>query len=249
MLISALGKGEAKSSILFGSTIFFLTCQRLSLRRGIANSAPVGGTLLEHTSGAMENPWTDVANLFRGKPLANKLHDELGFDAAAFMDIPPSTSWNYGEDTWLYLMACSDTIFKVGIAANVERRRIALQASCPIPIYVVRTVHYNSRLYALLAERTAHGLLANSRLHGEWFHCERRHVGKVISLVKSEMPKLIRKHELARKMRQEEEQFRYETDAEYREAIDRQRRQAEEQWQRYRAKALGEPEPAESAQS
>jgi hypothetical protein len=174
--------------------------------------------------------------------MVNKMHLELGFDAEAFMRTPPSTSWNYGEDTWLYLMACSETIFKVGIASNVERRRIALQACCPIPIYVVRTVHYTSRLYALLAERTAHGLLANHRLHGEWFHCERRHIGKVISLVKLEMPKLIWKHEQYRKARRAEEQARYDNDPEYRAAIDAERAEAEERWQRTRAEAFAEYE-------
>lgn len=111
------------------------------------------------------------------------------------MRTPPSTSYNYEEDTWLYLMACGETFFKVGIATDVERRRVAIQTCCPAPIHVERAVYYRSRLYALLAERTAHGLLAPYRLHGEWFRCERRQVGKVISLVKAEMPKLIWKHQ------------------------------------------------------
>lgn len=178
--------------------------------------------------------------------MANKLHIELGFDAEAFMNTPPSTSWNYGVDTWLYLMACSDTIFKVGIATNVERRRADLQACCPIPINIVRTVHYNSRLYALLAERTAHSLLAKHRLHGEWFHCERRHIGKVISLVKAEMPKLIWKHEQYWRAQEAERMARYETDAEYRAAVDAERAEAEAQWQRTRAAAFAEDEANEA---
>lgn len=64
MLVSALGKGEAKSSILFGSTIYLLTNQRLSLTRPAAHSAAFGGTLREQTSGPVENPWTDVLGVF-----------------------------------------------------------------------------------------------------------------------------------------------------------------------------------------
>jgi hypothetical protein len=67
-LVSALGKGEAKSSILFGSTSLSLAHQRLSALAALAYSATVGGTLLEHTSGTVENPWTDVLSLFRGQP-------------------------------------------------------------------------------------------------------------------------------------------------------------------------------------
>jgi len=175
--------------------------------------------------------------------MANQRHIELGFDAEAFMQPPPSTSYNNGEDTWLYLMACSDSIFKVGIASQVERRRIALQACCPIPIYVVRTVHYKSRLYALLAERTAHGLLANHRLHGEWFHCDRRHIGKVISLVKMEMPKLIWKHEQYWRAKRAADQVRYETDEDFRNAMDQRRKEVSDEWERIHAQAMGEPWP------
>lgn len=64
--VSALGKGEAKSSILFGSTRLSLTHQRLIPPDGRFYSATVGGTLREHTSGTVENPWTDVLSLFRG---------------------------------------------------------------------------------------------------------------------------------------------------------------------------------------
>lgn len=179
----------------------------------------------------------------------NQMHQELGFDAAAFMRTPPSTSYNKGEDTWLYLMACSDSIFKVGIASNVERRRIALQASCPIPIYVVRTVHYNSRLYALLAERTAHSLLANHRLHGEWFHCERRHIGKVMSLVKMEMPKLIYKHEQYWRAKRAAMQDRYETDEDFRNAMDERREEVNAEWERIQKAAMGSPVDDELTQA
>jgi hypothetical protein len=66
MIVSALGKGEAKSSILFGSTSLSLTYHILSPPCSRAYSATIGGTLLEHTSGAVENPWTDVLSLFMG---------------------------------------------------------------------------------------------------------------------------------------------------------------------------------------
>ena len=66
IVVSALGKGEADSSILSGSTRLSLTHQRLRVDFGSTCSAGVGGTLLEHTSGTMENPWTDVLNLFMG---------------------------------------------------------------------------------------------------------------------------------------------------------------------------------------
>lgn len=63
-IVSALGKGEAKSSILFGSTSLSLTSQRLSARGPLVYSATIGGTHRKQTLGAMENPWTNVLSLF-----------------------------------------------------------------------------------------------------------------------------------------------------------------------------------------
>src|SRR5690606_27186159 len=72
-----------------------------------------------------------------------KIHDRFGFDRAAFLATPLPNSYDYEEPTSVYLMECAG-FYKIGIAANVTKRLIAVQAHNPQPVTVQRTIPYPS---------------------------------------------------------------------------------------------------------
>lgn len=94
----------------------------------------------------------------------------LGFDRPAFLRTPATTTGDRREPTWVYLMQCGEYV-KVGIANDVNRRLLDLQVGNPYPIHVRRKFKHQSRLHALLCERTIHAILDDARHYHEWFSC------------------------------------------------------------------------------
>ena len=81
--------------------------------------------------------------------------------------VPISYSDNADAKGYIYIFECAGH-FKVGLARDVERRRLDLQPGCPFPI---RLVAYRSMPAYLCpeAEALAHHALAQWHVHSEWF--------------------------------------------------------------------------------
>jgi hypothetical protein len=104
-----------------------------------------------------------------------KLSDEellrLGFDRKAFMATPLSSSYDHDEPTSLYVMQ-TQGYHKIGIAADVQKRLDTVRTHNPHRVTVVHTIHWQSRLLALLVERTVHKTLRPYHVSGEWFYVD-----------------------------------------------------------------------------
>lgn len=100
-----------------------------------------------------------------------QLDERLAFDTAAFMETPRPTSYDNRVGTSLYVIK-SEGFCKVGIAENVTKRLETFRAGNPHPLALVRQYHFNSRLHALLAERTVHKVLAPYSIGREWFELD-----------------------------------------------------------------------------
>jgi hypothetical protein len=110
----------------------------------------------------------DVLRTFRSiAPTA--LIPPLEFDLEAFMLTPASTSHDWNIPTYMYVIQSME-FCKVGISNNVARRMIHFRAGNPHPLPVLATFRFGSKLTALLAERTTHGVLAQYSIGREWFH-------------------------------------------------------------------------------
>jgi len=116
--------------------------------------------------------------------------DAVGMDLDGFLSRNKSRTLDRMEPTSVYVMTCGKWL-KIGVAADVSRRLATLQANCPMPIAVDMQKVFPSRLYAIMAEMEAHRLLANYRIHGEWFtakpHIARRAVRAVYAAADSLM--------------------------------------------------------------
>lgn len=134
---------------------------------------------------------------------------ELGFDRAAFLRIPASSTGDRKVKTDVYLIACGDYV-KVGVAVDPKARLHDLQVGNPYDLTLVKTFPHRSRLHALLCERTAHQVLSKFAHHREWFSCSTEHALQVLEAVHA-ATKTIRKMHIAecrerkRKWQQQEE--------------------------------------------
>lgn len=91
-----------------------------------------------------------------------------GFNRTEFMKTPALLSREAFEQTFVYAFKCEKFV-KIGIATDVEKRRLTLTVGNPFPITFLHAESYHSRLYALLAERAAHKALSDAHHDGEWF--------------------------------------------------------------------------------
>lgn len=137
-----------------------------------------------------------------------------GFDVVAFMQTPPSSSHDHKAETSLYVIQNVHFV-KVGIARDIPYRISQFQAGNPYPIDLIFEATFDSRLMALLVERTIHGVLEDARHFSEWFRCEPDRAVEVARLVSEAGLALSGRHDEQREISALEWQHRYETDPRY----------------------------------
>jgi len=118
---------------------------------------------------------------------------EIGFDRAAFMLTPASHSGDREGLTYVYVLQCGEYV-KVGVAVDVHSRVEALQAGNPYPITVAVKLPLESKLNALLCERTIHSCLSAYAHQREWFKCPADHAAKVATAVHEACREIRAKH-------------------------------------------------------
>lgn len=94
--------------------------------------------------------------------------ERFNFDLDAFMAQKPSTTGGKIRKGVLYVMECGD-YRKIGISANVKNRHAGLQMFNPYDVTLKMTRSFNSFLYAIVAEKAAHKMLAEYAHRQEWF--------------------------------------------------------------------------------
>ena len=72
--------------------------------------------------------------------------------------------------TKVYLIGnVEHSVFKIGMAANVEKRRKALMTACPLPLQVLAEYPVGRREEAQQVEQYLHEVFAARKIQGEWF--------------------------------------------------------------------------------
>lgn len=80
-----------------------------------------------------------------------------------------------GDGTsYVYMVAASDEMHKVGITENLRRRLKMLQAGSPVRLNLVSSVTLHAPYEATVLEKRIHDKLETSRSHYEWFCVDRR---------------------------------------------------------------------------
>jgi hypothetical protein len=72
------------------------------------------------------------------------------------------------KPTHVYVMTAGDHV-KIGLAEDVERRRLTLQGSNPQEVKVAATMLFPNFAVARSVERQLHAAFAERRGYGEWF--------------------------------------------------------------------------------
>lgn len=70
----------------------------------------------------------------------------------------------------VYVLVCGG-FFKIGIAADIQKRIAGLQTGNPQKIELFHDLSPMPRKDARRIEQTAHRRLAEFKVHGEWFAC------------------------------------------------------------------------------
>lgn len=120
--------------------------------------------------------------------------DSVGMDLDGFLSRNKSRTLDRMEPTYVYVMVCGKWV-KIGMASDINRRLATLQSNCPMPITVDMQKVFPSRLYAIMAEMEAHRLLAEYRIHGEWFTAKPHLARRVVRAVYAATDALIRRHD------------------------------------------------------
>lgn len=72
----------------------------------------------------------------------------------------------------VYVFVCEGQPYvKIGVAAKVESRIKSVQSGCPFRLSVGFETGHTKPEIATQVEATAHKLLTESRMSGEWFDC------------------------------------------------------------------------------
>lgn len=89
------------------------------------------------------------------------------------------------DQTFVYLIAQEgpETAFKIGIAADVQKRRAQLQTGNPIFLDVIWMLPCPSRRLAQEIERTIHSALEDYVMLGEWFNCDMVQAGLEVTRI------------------------------------------------------------------
>jgi hypothetical protein len=72
------------------------------------------------------------------------------------------------KPTYVYVMTAGEHV-KIGLAEDVERRRLTLQGSNPLAVSVAATMLFKNFAVARSVERQLHAAFAEQRGYGEWF--------------------------------------------------------------------------------
>jgi len=162
-----------------------------------------------------------------------KLDDRLSFDAVAFMATVRPYSADRREGTSLYVIR-SENFCKVGIANNVAKRLENFRAGNPHSLSLVRQYAFRSRLYALLAERTTHKVLAEYSIGREWFAAEPQLVANAASCVVGYVRRLVDRWEREDAQKRKAFEVRYRSDPVFRAEMDAEQARREKGWKAYR---------------
>jgi hypothetical protein len=84
---------------------------------------------------------------------------------------------------YVYIIQCENhSLYKIGVAANVESRRQLLQIGCP---FELRTVEFSKCRDPYATEELLHEMVGKHRVRGEWFRLTDAQLLPVIDLIRS----------------------------------------------------------------
>lgn len=92
-------------------------------------------------------------------------------------------------ETFLYVLESGGRV-KIGIAKDVEERRINLEFGCPFPVATICQRRFSSRTLARRAERFLHSKFDDCRTHGEWFQMSPEDAAKAVNDVDESAPEV-----------------------------------------------------------
>ncbi|MER9911733.1 GIY-YIG nuclease family protein [Mesorhizobium sp. M0050] len=94
----------------------------------------------------------------------------FAFSLKKFLRLPPPLTWSGKEEheTSVYTIQCENFV-KVGVARNVEARRLTLESRGPHPMFTLGSHLFPTLPYAMICERAAHQMLDKYRHRNEWF--------------------------------------------------------------------------------
>lgn len=72
---------------------------------------------------------------------------------------------------------------KIGKAHDIEKRRLTIQACCPLPIEVIGSVRCSTNAESLRLESHLHKTIGWKHAHHEWFHAPADAKSKVVEII------------------------------------------------------------------
>ena len=81
---------------------------------------------------------------------------------------------------YVYIIGTSTGAYKVGIAANPEKRHQSLKTAIPDPSKLLLKIQINNRAKAVYIEKEIHKLLKSYHSQGEWFKPPKNILGELI---------------------------------------------------------------------
>lgn len=113
---------------------------------------------------------------------AAALAEKLGIDVDYMLNYEVSI-WNSNPKmAGLYVISCEDFI-KIGVAGDPRKRLHQLQTCNPFPVSLEHFRMVGELGLALLAERTAHGVLADHAVGREWFRFDTAGAIQLVDIV------------------------------------------------------------------
>ena len=110
---------------------------------------------------------SDAAKLWRDRREAGQ---KTGSDWVSALFFVQAWHEEKTQPCWLYVMRAENSDqWKVGVSANVEKRRCSIQTSNADKIKIVFQAKAENRRIALQAEQFIHSRLSHIRSNGEWF--------------------------------------------------------------------------------
>lgn len=147
------------------------------------------------------------------------LDPRLTLDMDALLATPRSVNRDRREPTSVYIIQ-SATYCKVGIANDVKRRLSMFAAGNPHELVLRGSYRFQSRLYALLAERTSHRVLAQWSIGREWFAVDPDLAKNAVTHVVAGVRQVVKRWHKEEAQIEREHWRRMRNDPEYREALE-----------------------------
>lgn len=145
------------------------------------------------------------------------LDPRLTLDMDALLATPRSVNGDRREPTSVYIIQ-SATYCKVGIANDVKRRLSMFAAGNPHELVLRGSYRFQSRMYALLAERTSHRVLAEWSIGREWFAVDPELAKNAVTHVVAGVRQVVKRWHREDAQVEREHWRRMKSDPEYRQA-------------------------------